>query len=1056
MRAFKLKYIIFVLVSFFVSSIYFITTAPTVVFWDVGEFLASAKVLGIPHPPGTPLYIILAKFFTFLPLPLKEIYYLIHKLPAHQDVLRITLIPILTGGLMAGIFYLLFVEIVELFEGEDYHPLWVHVSGIFVALLQSFTYTQWFNSIEAETYTPSNFIALVGVYLAFLWLKNRHKPGSVKFLVLSAYVIMLGTGIHLSVLIGFLAIFFFLVLFERKFFIDEDFWAILGVAVAVIVLWFNSYHIAQIMNIKQGMDNITLFGRNAIPSTNLSMLLEELNNLESTVIRWNVAYVISLILMYWYMYKKNKISISSPYVILFGAFTLLSTIGLFVSSSTYMLVATVISGFAGIVLFFVITGIYRGWKGIAFIAILLAIIVEFWLIARANYLHTYPNVARINEGDPYTWIAFMDVLSRKQYGPTSFFHRRIPFHEQLMVFWTYLSWQFTSKPYYTTAQKTPILYLVLFLMILGFFIHYKGHRKSFYLVFLFFLMSTLGMIFLQNPADVPSLPVNPENRFPDPITGIPRMEVRDREYFYALGYSMIVFYAGFGLLGVMKMLGDAISKIPSLKIYLLGIMKTLKDAISKVPKISSLKKYLLGVMKMLEDAISKIPKISSLKKYLLDVMKTLKDAISKILRISSLKIYLPASLGLAVTLIFVGTVLTHNWKFNDRHRNYIAEDFAYNILSSPRSKIFITEKGDTLRSVIFTNGDNDTFPLWFVQEVLGYRRDDLVIANLSLLNTNSYVRQVKHWGAPMTLSDEDIDKLPVVIPLPKPIERVKAGRKEPKRFLLLRDIAIRDMVAGAVGYKPKSYVNVLSEKGIVKLPSIYLADDETFLKEVVLGKDFKVNIYFSMTTDPDAYYTYESTFIMEGIAWRITNEIQGEAQSPFKKIDLERTSHLLFGNMDPLKYIQEYAKKYRLAGEGIYRYRGIFDRRVYKDPTHLRILRNYITLFGTVAEAYKLSKDYDRALSIYKVIDMLLDEYEYFREGMLDNIFITQRVLTALSIADIYIKQGNYDEAIDILRKFEGSGLRMFVINKLIEAYLMKGDTAQAESLGYQRDTSSK
>src|SRR5690606_39597248 len=75
--------------------------------------------------------------------------------------------------------------------------------------------------------------------------------------------------------------------------------------------------------------------------------------------------------------------------------------------------------------------------------------------------------------------------------------------------------------------------------------------------------------------------------------------------------------------------------------------------------------------------------------------------------------------------------LVFNWAWASRALDYAARDWAYNLLMSVEPY-----------GVLFTNGDNDTFPLWYLQEVEGIRRDVTVIV-MSYLNTPWYVKQLR-------------------------------------------------------------------------------------------------------------------------------------------------------------------------------------------------------------------------------------------------------------------------------------------------------------------------
>ncbi len=903
----SIKWLIFSLITLFVSFIYFLTTAPTVVFWDVGEFLASSYNLGIPHPPGTPLYVLLAKFFSLLPLPLKELKELLQGYPANQFVLRVTLIPILSGGLMAGFFYLIFVEGVSLFKNQ-YNNYWVHIAGAFVGLTQAFTYSQWFNSIEAETYTPALVSNIIAIYFVILYIKTN----KAKWLLLAAYIMAVATGIQAISLFGFIGLFLFLAIFYRKQIWDNYFLGVLSVGIAILAIWFNSYNILQYHYYETALINFQKFSNSAnVISVNPYAISDEMSKLSRNIFVFNFILILCYFGIIWTLYRMKKLNFNN----IFSNLIIISILGSIFFHFTYNVIFASISGFLALILFFIYTKLYKNWKGVALLLVLLAIICEFWLLARAYYLTNNP-IVRINEGDPSNWLAFMDMLTRKQYGPPNPLERRIPLIEQLAVLWTYTSWQFISIPYITREQFLPILYILLGLMIIGIFVNYSENKKLFWLYFFGLVVAVIGLFIYQNPADAPSLPVNPANAQPDMITGQVRMEVRDREYFYVLLYASIIFYSGFGLLEVLRIIN----------------------------------KYI------------KFQIISTI-------------------------------LGLLFSFGVVFAMIKHNWQYNDRHKNYIAEDFPYNILSSP----IVSKNG----VVLFTNGDNDTFPVWFVQEVLGYRRD-IFNANLSLLNTNWYIKQLKGWGAPISFSYEDIDKLPVFIPISN------------NRFLLLRDLAIRDMIATSVGYKTNEYVNVLTEKGIVKIPKIYLEDGEKFVREVIIGREFKVPIYFSITCDPEAYRDYKKLFILEGLAWRINNDYVSDTNEEFSSINIERTAYLLSGNFDPIDYIENYAKKYKVLKDTIFRYRSIFDESVYKDENHQRIYRNYATVAFSLANALKIRGDYEKSIKFFEFGKKFLQALT-----LKDNFVYIQIYQVDLEIADNLINLKKFDEAKKLLNNLK-------------------------------------
>jgi tetratricopeptide (TPR) repeat protein len=213
------------LVVFLVSFIIYLKTmAPTVSFWDCGEFIACSYILGIPHPPGTPLFVLLGRIFTLIPL-------------FDQIAARVNFISVLTSALTVWLCYLLIVKLVNYWQKEDQN-LWIrigkYVGGVAGSLFLAFSNTFWSNAVEAEVYGASMFFMLLIFYLGLLWMDKRGTPKGDRLLILISYLGLLSTGIHMTIFMIMPAIFLLVVLVDREKLLDWRFW-ITGLVLALVM-----------------------------------------------------------------------------------------------------------------------------------------------------------------------------------------------------------------------------------------------------------------------------------------------------------------------------------------------------------------------------------------------------------------------------------------------------------------------------------------------------------------------------------------------------------------------------------------------------------------------------------------------------------------------------------------------------------------------------------------------------------------------------------------------------------------------------------------------------
>ncbi len=214
-------------VFLFVFLVYLYCMAPTVSFWDCGEFIACSYILAIPHPPGTPLFVLLGRLFSLLPI-------------FGTIAPRVNFMTVLTSSLSVWIAYLMITKIMgHIFKSRESTPDWLarvatYVGGVSGSLFLGFSNTYWSNSVEAEVYGATMLLMVLMGYLAILWWERRGEPGSDRLLVLIGFLGLLSTGVHMTVLLIMPAIFLLVILSDKSKLKDVRFW-IAGIILSLVM-----------------------------------------------------------------------------------------------------------------------------------------------------------------------------------------------------------------------------------------------------------------------------------------------------------------------------------------------------------------------------------------------------------------------------------------------------------------------------------------------------------------------------------------------------------------------------------------------------------------------------------------------------------------------------------------------------------------------------------------------------------------------------------------------------------------------------------------------------
>jgi hypothetical protein len=402
-----------------------------------------------------------------------------------------------------------------------------------------------------------------------------------------------------------------------------------------------------------------------------------------------------------------------------------------------------------------------------------------------------------------------------------------------------------------------------------------------------------------------------------------------------------------------------------------------------------------------------------------------------------LKFASAAILILAVVFIPV-RMLQANYFEHDRSRNWIPWDYAYNLLQSCAPN-----------AILFTNGDNDTFPVWYLQDVEGIRRD-VRVANLSLLNTNWYAKQLKNkepYGTPkvaIRFTDEQIDEL-------KPIQWEPQLVTIPVPKSIYKQLGITDTT-----YSNKTSLTWKMDNTVVFSGVKAVRFQDLMVKEIIEANNWQRPIYFAVTGSDDAKIGLNDYLRLEGMALRLV---------PYKA---DRGDEFMDESILSQQLNNESVLTSKVYKPG-FNFRGINDPSVFYDENQERLIQNYRNAFVRMAIHYRNVQENGKAIGILdqmeKVIPRKQIKIDYRLLFDIANIYKTcggirqyataskeveKAALKGLEdnpsdvtsyynpyrlLIDIYETSKEYDKAINILSKLKGYYPNDASIQSQIEKY---------------------
>jgi hypothetical protein len=886
--------------------VYLLTIEPTVSFWDCGEFILCSYRLEVGHPPGAPFFLLLGRFFTLF---------------AGGDTSKVAMMVNIMSA-MASAFTILFLfwsvtRLIRLATGDSTDvrggkALAILASGAVGALAYAFSDTFWFSAVEGEVYATSSLFTAAVFWAMLRWYDEADDPHAGRWIILIAYLMGLSIGVHLLNL--------------------------LALPVLVLIWYFRKYEVTV-----KGVIYATLAG---------FLILGVLN----------------------FLFIPGVAKVAGWFELFF-----VNTLGMPFNSGLYIYLVLLVGLTAG--------GLWYSLKKKRVIlnqvmtvaAVLLLGYSSFALIIiRAN---AHPPM---NQNDPSDVFSFIYYINRTQYGraPLVYGH----YYSAPVVGIERKVGGYNKKegryvPYYSSEYEYDKRFMTLFPRMYSsdpdhirqyeYWGKVKGRKvavrsggsneqvtlPSFGENLRFFFRYQVGVMYMRYfmwnwSGRQNDLQGNGNVMDGNWVSGIPLIDnarLGDQSQLPAENrnnpahnrYYLLPLLAGLaGLFWQYRKDRKGLSLV-----LLLFLMTGLAIVtyLNQNPSQPRERDYAyagsfyawamwigMGVMLFFD----------LLRRFMKD--------------------YPAAVIPSAVLLAAVPLLLiAENYDDHDRSDRYTARDIASNYLSTCDEN-----------AILLTYGDNDSFPLWYIQDVEGFRTD-VRVANLSYLQSGFYIETMSRKAfesdpLPFTLPPEkyvegERVQLPVedLIREPTPIRKVVefAGSDDPKAKVDLSGrgdffnfIPVREFIVDvdsahvlATGAVRPWHADRMLIPMIWKFKGTMAIKDDLAVMDIMAGNNWERPLYYATTVPGSTYIGLEDFFVLEGMAYRVS-PIRIDPPAPGET-----------GMVDTREMYENMMNSFRWGNAG--------EEGVYLDENNRRLFDVFRRQFARLSRALVLEGDTVRALA---------------------------------------------------------------------------------------------